>query len=288
MIARTSAVVGSGGTLEALRCEPPLTVRRVHDDDPDVCALCLVGTAAGPLAGDDLSFSLQVTPGARATLRASGASLVQGRAGIGEPAALRMCADVGPGAELSAEPGALIVCAGGRVDVSVRIALAEDAAVDWRELVVLGRTGEAPGAAVLRWDVTRAGHPVLRQNVDLSDTGAHNQPGSPDHGTPDHGTAGDGTAGDGILGDGILGGHRVLASALLAGPHLVARTAVASPTAVAQRLDDRTVLVTVLADDAADARRDLGRLCDRVLGRQLQASPASGASSASTDPSIRP
>ena len=33
---------------------------------------------------------------------------------------------------------------------------------------MLGRTGERPGLATLRWDVTRLGHPVLRQFTDLA------------------------------------------------------------------------------------------------------------------------
>ena len=35
------------------------------------------------------------------------------------------------------------------------VARCAGAAVDWRELVVLGRTGEPPGRATLRWDVSR-------------------------------------------------------------------------------------------------------------------------------------
>ena len=39
------------GRLGHLHCEPPLTLRRIRADGT-TCALCLVGTAAGPL--DDL------------------------------------------------------------------------------------------------------------------------------------------------------------------------------------------------------------------------------------------
>ena len=71
-----------------------------------------------------------------------------------------------------ADPGALVVCAGSRVDVRLELALDAGAAVQWRELVVLGRTGEPPGRATLRWDVTRLGRPVLRQLTDLSQAAA--------------------------------------------------------------------------------------------------------------------
>ena len=54
MIARTTAVIEPGGVLGELACAPPLTLRQVHGEGR--CELRLVGTAAGPLAGDDLSI----------------------------------------------------------------------------------------------------------------------------------------------------------------------------------------------------------------------------------------
>ena len=101
---------------------------------------------------------------------------------------------------------------------------------------MLGRTGEPAGHATLRWDVTRLGRPVLRQFVDLADPARA----------------------------GLTAGRRVLACALISGPALAPRTVVASPVAVAQRVDEHTLLVTVLDDDAAQATRQLGDLCDRA------------------------
>jgi len=83
VIGRSQAVVAAGGVLEVLDCAPPLTLRRVHSDDASICALCLVGTAAGPLAGDDLELSLHLLPGAHASLVATGASIAQGRSPAG-------------------------------------------------------------------------------------------------------------------------------------------------------------------------------------------------------------
>ena len=234
MIARTTAVVEAGGVLGELACAPPLTLRQVHGADRSGqgrCELRLVGTAAGPLAGDDLSIRLELRAGARATLRAAGASLAQGGA-----AALSIRADLAERADLIADPGALILCQGSRVDVRLELALGAGAAVDWRELIVLGRTGEPAGHATLRWDVTRLGRPVLRQFVDLADPARA----------------------------GLTAGRRVLACALISGPALAPRTVVASPVAVAQRVDEHTLLVTVLDDDAARATRQLGDLCDRA------------------------
>jgi urease accessory protein len=228
-------------------------LRQVRSDVRDCCELRLVGTAAGPLARDDLSVWLRLRPGARAVLRATGASLAQGREPEhgqdrdlerGDPAALAIGADLAEGAELVADPGALVVCQGSRIDVRVELVLAAGAAVEWRELIVLGRTGEPPGRATLRWDVTRLGRPVLRQFVDL-DPGAN--PGL-------------------TARAGLTGGRRVLACALICGPRIAARTVVVSPTAVAQRIDDHTLLATVLADDTARATRQLDGLCARARG----------------------
>jgi len=253
VIARTTAVVEPGGVLGELACAPPLTLRQVQGDDRDRCELRLVGTAAGPLAGDDLSISLELRAGARATLRATGASLAQGRGsgdyrGSGDcrghgahdgVAALSIRTDLAEGADLVADPGALIVCQGSRVDVRLELALGAGAAVEWRELIVLGRAGEPPGRATLRWDVTRLGRPVLRQFVNLD---PHYDPAL-------------------TARAGLTAGRRVLACALIADPASAPRTVVASPTAVAQRIDDHTLLVTVLDDDAARATRQLDDLC---------------------------
>jgi urease accessory protein len=236
VIARTTAVIEPGGLLGELACAPPLTLRQVRGEDPERCELRLVGTAAGPLPGDDLALCLRLKPGARAVLRATGSHLAQGRSG-GGAAMLSVRAEIGDGARLDAEPGPLIVCQGSRVDVRVELALGAGAAAQWRELIVLGRTREPPGQATLRWDVTRVGRPLFRQFVNLADA---------------------------FAGRTLVAGRRVLASALLAGLSGRPRTVVASPLAVAQLVAEDTVLVTVLADNAASATRQLDELCDRA------------------------
>jgi urease accessory protein len=239
VIARTAAVVEPGGVLGEVACEPPLTLRQVHAEVPGRCELRLVGTAAGPLAADDLSMSLRLRAGARAALRATAASLAQGDgSGTGT---LSIRVDLADGADLAADPGALIVCRGGRVDVRLDLTLGTDVTLEWRELIVLGRTGEPGGAATLRWDVTRLGRPVLRQFVDLADP-------------------------EWTAWAGLTARRRVLACALLADPAATPRTVVASPTAVAQRLAGELVLVTVLSDDAAAAAQELDELCARARG----------------------
>jgi len=234
VIARTTVRVAPGGVLAQLSCTPPLTVRRVQADDPDCCALCVVGTAAGPLAGDALELHITVAAGASATLTAAGATLAQGRPG-GQSSRVLTDVSVEPGGRLDAHPGAVVVCAGSTVDVDMSISLGAGSALAWRELVVLGRSGEAPGCLRLRWDVVRDGAPLLRQRVDLTRPRQAGWVGMTD-------------------------GVRVLATALLVGDDVGARTVVASATAVAAPLAPDAALLTVLDHDAARAQRRLAAL----------------------------
>jgi urease accessory protein len=209
-----------------VRSAPPLTLRQVLSERDGTCALCLVGSAAGPLPGDELTLRLVLAPDARATLTASGATIAQGRGD--QPARLsrlsRLCIDVtlGAGATLDADPGELIVCAGSRVEVAVTIRLAADATLTWREVVGLGRTGEAPGAAGLDWDVRRADRPLLRQRIDLTDPAHRRWPG-------------------------LIGDHRRLESTLRVGPGVDAATTVHSATHVTQQIAEHATLTTRLS-----------------------------------------
>jgi urease accessory protein len=176
MIASASAVVAPGGRLRHVSSQPPLTLRQLSGAPPGTCALGLVGTAAGPLAGDVLTLALAVDAHAQASLAAAGASIAQGRGAA--PATLQTSVSVGAGGYLDADPGPLIVCAGAAVRVRLDIELADTAGLVWREVLVFGRTGEPGGAARLDWNVTRAGRAVLRQTLDLTDPARTSWPGA--------------------------------------------------------------------------------------------------------------
>jgi urease accessory protein len=225
VIAASRAVVQRGGILRWVHSEPPLTLRQVRADRPEVCALCVVGSAAGPLAGDQVRFDLVIEAGAMASLESVGALLAQGR-WAGPPALVDSHVTLGPDAVLTAAPQPVVACAGGRVEVGLHVDLDPSATLQWRELLVLGRTAEPPGAAVVDWDVRRGGVPLLRQRVDLS---------GPD------------------MWSGLLQGRRVLASELRVGPEVRAVTRVRSDQAVTLRVDEHCELTTVLADDAESA-----------------------------------
>jgi urease accessory protein len=239
MRTRSRAVIEAGGILRNVSSGPPLTIRRVRHDDASVCRLCLVGTAAGPLSGDDVSLELILTDGARAELVAAGASLAQGRPG-GTVATLSTEVSLGARAELLAAPAPVIVSVGSAVIINVRLRMAATATVEWRELLVLGRSAEVPGSVELDWQVERAGNPVLRQRIDLSQPGLVSWPG-------------------------MLSGQRVLAASFVAGPGVAGRTVVLDPMAVSQQVDEHAVLMTVLASSAADAEFRLDQLRKLVL-----------------------
>ncbi len=224
MHARSTVGVDPGGRLASVACQPPLTVRQIRTREPDTCALCVVGTAAGPLPGDDLTLSLTVSPGARATLQAAGAQIAQGGVPGRPTARVRYEMDVGAGAILDADPGALVVAVNADVEVGVRVDLAADAALTWRETVVLGRSGEPAGRVVLRWDVRRDGVPLLRQDLDLADPALR-----------------------GWIG--MHAGAKLLTTVLRVAPGLDARTEVRSPTDVTQRLAPDATVTTTLAPE---------------------------------------
>lgn len=236
MIGRTRAVIEAHGRLSELRSEPPMTLRRVYSEDDELCALCLVGTAAGPLPGDDLLLDLDLRARARAVLTATGATIAQGRAGSAA-STVRTVVRVDGGASLQGDPGPLIVCEGSRVDAAVCIELTVGAALLWREVIVLGRAGAPAGAVTLRWDVRLGGRPLLRQFLDLSD---------PMNTSPS-----------------VLGGAKVIASLLMVSPHIDARTVVQSAREVGQQLSEHAVMLTVLAGDAATAKDKINRLLER-------------------------
>jgi urease accessory protein len=249
VIATARAVIEVGGVLREAASQPPVTLRQVRGEDPGTCTVCVVGSAAGPLAGDRIELEVDVRPAARAALIATGASLAQGRSNFMESSNVVGPSNVGgrlstrltvaEGARLSGEPAPLIVCAGSAVEVELDIRLAGTAALMWREILVLGRLGESPGTASLDWRVSRAGRPVLRQRIDLTNPALLRWPG-------------------------MLAGAAVLASALVTGPDVRARTLIDSPTAVCQPIDDRTALITVLDPDAACAQHRLDRLLAKL------------------------
>lgn len=165
MTARAVAVAETAAdgrtVLSVLRSAPPLSLRqtgpgRVH----------LVSAAAGPLGGDRLRLDLRVRPGATLTVATVAGTLVL--PGDGE-SVMEVHATVEPGATLAFLPEPTVLAAGCRHRSAVRLSLAADAAVTWREEIVFGRYGETPGRCRARFDATVDGRPLLRQELVVGD-----------------------------------------------------------------------------------------------------------------------
>lgn len=191
-----------------LHSEPPLTFRSTPD------GLHLVGTAAGPLGGDELTLELTVAAGASLTVRSVAAQLVM-PSPWPAPSTMRSAIEVAAGATLRWLPEPILVVRGADHRATVTIDLAPDAGLQWREEVVLGRDGEPGGSLLQRLRVDRAGRPLLCTEVALG-------PAWP---------ASSGPAG--------TGGARVMATTLLVGePARPALDRLGQDNAVAVRIDN--------------------------------------------------
>ncbi|MET8266205.1 urease accessory protein UreD [Micromonospora arida] len=155
---------GQGGTaLVELHGETPLLLRQTPTDG-GVATVHLVGGAAGPLAGDDLRLEIEVGPGAAVRVHSVAASIaLPGRKGAVSRMAVR--AVVHTGATLHWLPEQLVAAAGCAHLAESRIELAAGASLRWRDELICGRYGEAPGGAVVHTQVDYAGRPLLRQSL---------------------------------------------------------------------------------------------------------------------------
>lgn len=202
-----------------LRSSPPLSLRPTPD------GLHLLGSAAGPIGGDDVHLALTLTDGAALTVRtvAAQVALPGPRAG---PSSAEVRATVGDGATLRWLPQPLVLAERSDHRVTAVLALAATASVVWREEVVLGRHGEGGGSLLQRLRVDRGGRPLLRSDLALGPV----WPGA------------DGPAG--------IGTARVVGTALVVGaPAAAAEPRLTSGVRSARcRLDADAVLVTALGE----------------------------------------
>lgn len=163
MRARASIVADArdGVTLlVALRSEAPLVVRQTED------AVYLVGAAAGPLGGDELSVDVRVGAGATLIVRSAAATLAHpGR--HGERSVLHTTLDVGDGASLVFRPEPLISVRGSDHTACTEVRAHGRASVRLHEDVVLGRHDEPGGRVRTRLRVVLDGESVLVHELDV-------------------------------------------------------------------------------------------------------------------------
>ncbi|MFB9902704.1 urease accessory protein UreD [Allokutzneria oryzae] len=221
---------GDRSVLTTMRSAPPLTLRRTGTAG-ETARVHLVGTAAAPLGGDELRLDIDVGPDAALELRSTGAQIALPHAS-GGPSTVHIGLNLAGSAVLHQEP--TVLARGSLVHNNASAQLTHDARLVWRDLVVLGRHGEEPGRMVQRWNVTRAGRPVLRTTTTLVDPLLYRSPA-------------------------IIGGATVLGTALVVSPGLTTESRVIGHRAAVHALSG-AALVTVLGEDAVEVEHALTEL----------------------------
>ena len=216
--------------LPVVSSQAPLVLRRTPD------AVYLVGGAAGPLGGDDLTLKIEVGDGASVKVKTSAASVVLPGATGGE-SVFRVHATVGAGARLEYLPEPVVVAEGARHRMELSVALAADATLLAREEIVLGRHGERGGACVTRMHVDLDDAPLLRQEVAVNGTDEVS------------------------LGPAVLAGHRAFGSLLIVNSSRrlagVAKPIMAGQGVAVMSLAGPGALVTAVAREAHALRAKL-------------------------------
>lgn len=128
----------------------------------------LVGSAAGPLGGDDLELTVVVGPGARLALSGVAATVAlpgQRR----EPSRFAARLEIADGATVAYLPEPTVITSRARHETLLEIRLAGRARLVCRETLVLGRAGERPGRLSTTTHLLRDGRPLLRQHLEIGD-----------------------------------------------------------------------------------------------------------------------
>ncbi|OLR92543.1 urease accessory protein UreD [Actinokineospora bangkokensis] len=231
--------VGDRAVVRELVSVSPMTLLPQRGTGP-VAVVHLVNSAAAPLGGDDLGLDVLVGPGAQ--LRLVGVAATVALPGTGRSTA-RTTLSVADGGECEYLPEPTVVTRHADHHAVLRVALAGSGRVRLREVLVLGRKGEAPGHLTTETHVTRDGRPVLRQSLVIGDPVA------------DQALAG-------------LAGHRVLATEVGAGH---AAPPVRSGEWHSLVPLEGGYLATALADDAVTAA---ARLAEALTGLDQPAAAA--------------
>jgi len=234
------AVAGPAGTaFEVLRAEAPVGLFPGSGAAPGWAQLWLVGTAAGPLGGDDVEVQVQVGAGAALAVGSVAASIALSGAA---PSVMRVRVVVEPGGWLTWAPEPLIVTAGADHRVDVAIDAAAGAHVWWREELVLGRHGETAGRCVVALRAARDGVPWLRHELGI--------------GVP------------GWDGGAVLGVYRTVGSVLATGRGAIEDAPVVAPAAPeGGTIEDAPVVAPEQDGRVADLRLEAGGTLTVALAR---------------------
>lgn len=147
---------------------PALAVRRTGPSRGPCAQVHLVGTAAGPMGGDEVEVGVVLGPGARLEVLGVASSVIlpgrhQARS------RLHLDLEVAAGAELVCALPVVVVTGRAEHAVTTTARLAGDARLRLVDAVRLGRHGEPGGWWRGSLDVTRDGAPLLRQTTSLGE-----------------------------------------------------------------------------------------------------------------------
>lgn len=140
-----------------LRSEPPLSLRET------TAGVAMVGSAAGPVGGDELTLSVDVGAGASLRVEGVAASMAWPTPdGVPSRQLLRIRIDDGGHLEWIGQP--LLVVQQAHHIQQVIIEIGSGATLDFHDDVALGRTGEATGRLDARLRVVRSGVALVDQH----------------------------------------------------------------------------------------------------------------------------
>lgn len=146
--------------VRTLRCAAPLTLVPARGRP----LAHLVNSAAAPLGGDELLLTVRVGPGASFTLTGIAATVAL-PGPHGGPSRSTVHLELADGATVEYLPEPTVVTRRADHTSVLRVTLGDGAHLRMRETLVLGRHNERPGHLTTAWHVTRAGRPVLRQEL---------------------------------------------------------------------------------------------------------------------------
>lgn len=163
-----AALAGAGGRtyVSEMRAEGQLAVRSTDPPGTRGAArVHLIGTAAGPLSGDEVVVRVEIGPGAALELGSAAAAVALPARGVREPARIRLEAVVAAGGRLDVALEPVVVCRGAQIDAVTCVVAEPGAHVSVREVTVIGRYREHGGDWVGRMSACVDGVPVLRSSL---------------------------------------------------------------------------------------------------------------------------
>jgi urease accessory protein len=239
-MARIVAEPAAGRTrCTTLLNEPPLTFRET------TAGLTWVGTAAGPVGGDELHVEVRVEPAAVLSVGSAGASIVL--PGVtSAPSRVVIDVSVAAGASLCWHTEPTVLAAGADHIAVTTITLGAGADLVWVEELVLGRHAEAAGRLSSRLAVDGPRGPVLRTGLEI---------GAP-----------------GWDGPAVTSAHRAHAQIVLSGApaRRVEDVTLDDVDWTVARLRDGAVVFTIIADEPRHMRAAVAHTSSAGLGGRVR------------------